>query len=52
MHTESFAGHPPVRSWRCNRCGQRWDATRVATVMDYQRWAKVEAATIAHGATA
>ena len=39
-------------SWRCHRCGQHWDAARVATVMSYQLWARAEATTIAHGAAA
>lgn len=51
VHTDSFVGDGS-RSWRCNRCGQHWDAARVATVLDYQRWMKAEAATIAHGAAA
>lgn len=51
MHTESFVGNPS-RSWRCSRCGQHWDASRVATVMAYQRWVKAEDATIAHVAAA
>lgn len=51
VHTESFVGNPS-HSWRCDRCLQRWDATRVAAVMDYQRWVKAETATIAHGAVA
>jgi ribosomal protein L37AE/L43A len=24
--------------WRCVRCGQRWDAGRLATVAAYARW--------------
>jgi transposase-like protein len=24
-------------SWRCVRCGQRWDATRLQTAADYAR---------------
>jgi ribosomal protein L37AE/L43A len=24
--------------WRCGRCGQRWDATRLATVAAYAAW--------------
>ena len=47
VHTESLEGSPS-RSWRCNRCGQRWDAARLATVMDYQKWAKTQEATIPH----
>jgi hypothetical protein len=38
--------------WRGDRSGQRWDAPRMAAVVDYQRWAKAEAAIIPHGATA
>ena len=38
--------------WRGNRSAQRWDAARMAAVVDYQRWAKAEAAIIPHGATA
>ena len=37
---------------RGNRTGQRWDAPRMAAVVDYQRWAKAEAAIIPRGATA
>ena len=36
--------------WRCARCGQLWDASRVAAVLDYQRWAKAETATATQGA--
>jgi hypothetical protein len=43
VHAESFVGNPS-RSWRCTRCGQHWDSARVATVTDYQEWAKVHAA--------
>jgi PHP family Zn ribbon phosphoesterase len=25
--------------WRCVRCGQRWDASRLATVAAYASWA-------------
>ncbi|MGH9345863.1 MAG: hypothetical protein ACRD26_01220 [Vicinamibacterales bacterium] len=25
--------------WRCVRCGQRWDAARLATVAAYAAWA-------------
>jgi hypothetical protein len=49
VHAETFDGHA-VRAWRCGRCGQHWDAARVATVLDYQRWVKSEAATIGHTA--
>ena len=24
--------------WRCTRCGQRWDASRIATVAAYAEW--------------
>lgn len=24
--------------WRCGRCGQRWDAARLATVASYAAW--------------
>ena len=24
--------------WRCQRCGQRWDSKRIATVAAYQAW--------------
>ena len=24
--------------WRCRRCGQRWDARRLATVAAYDAW--------------
>ena len=24
--------------WRCGRCGQRWDALRLAKVAAYDRW--------------
>jgi hypothetical protein len=24
--------------WRCGRCGQRWDARRLATVVSYTAW--------------
>lgn len=24
--------------WKCARCGQRWDARRLASVSAYQRW--------------
>jgi hypothetical protein len=24
--------------WRCQRCGQRWDAGRLATVAEYAAW--------------
>ena len=34
---ESFAGNPGC-SWQCKRCGQHWDAARVAAVMNYRRW--------------
>ena len=26
--------------WRCARCGQRWDAERLATVTAYAAWAR------------
>lgn len=42
----------PDQPWRCTRCGQWWDATRVEVVTDYQKRAKAEAATIATGAMA
>ena len=32
------AGEAPG-DWRCGRCGQRWDASRLATVAVYARWA-------------
>jgi hypothetical protein len=50
VHSESFVGNPS-RWWRCH-CGQYWDVARVATVMNYRRWLKAEAATVAHGALA
>jgi predicted Zn finger-like uncharacterized protein len=25
--------------WRCGRCGQRWDALRLAKAADYAAWA-------------
>jgi len=49
MHTGSFGGNAS-RSWRCSRCHQQWDAARIATVIEYQRWSKTEAAAILHGA--
>ena len=24
--------------WRCGRCGQRWDAARLAAVAEYEVW--------------
>jgi hypothetical protein len=51
VHTEPSTGDSSG-AWRCNRCGQHWDAARLATVIEYQRWAKAEAATIAHAASA
>jgi len=30
--------------WRCSRCGQRWDAARLATVADYAVWDSERAA--------
>jgi hypothetical protein len=51
IYTGAF-GEDGTRSWRCSRCGQHWDAARVTTVMNYQRWAKAQAAAIAHGAAA
>ncbi len=42
VHSESFAGNPG-RSWRCTRCGQRWDAIRIEVVAEYQRWLKTDA---------
>ena len=42
VHTQSFTENPG-RSWRCIRCGQRWDATRIEVVADYQRWVKTDA---------
>lgn len=26
-------------AWRCVRCGQHWDATRLAAVAEYEAWA-------------
>ena len=51
VHTESVLGDPS-RSWRCSRCGQLWDASRLAAVMDYQRWVKTQAASISSVAAA
>ena len=52
MHTESFVGNP-TRSWRCIRCGQRWDDARLATVAAYRRWTDAtNAATVSHNAAA
>ena len=51
VHTESFAENPG-RSWRCTRCGQRWDAARLEVVGGYQQWLRTEAATILNGAAA
>jgi hypothetical protein len=31
--------------WRCARCGQRWDARRLATVTAYAAWVVAEQAT-------
>jgi transposase-like protein len=45
VHSESFVGNPS-RAWRCGRCGQNWDDARLTTVMNYQRWAKAQAAAI------
>ena len=29
------------RGWRCERCGQRWDAGRLAIVTAYEAWCAV-----------
>jgi uncharacterized Zn finger protein len=29
--------------WRCRRCGQRWDAVRLATVAAYAVWVSEQA---------
>ena len=49
VYTGSFVDNGS-HSWRCTRCGQRWDAARIAAVTNYQQWVKAEAATMAHGA--
>jgi hypothetical protein len=36
VHTVSLVAHPD-NWWRCSRCGQQWDAARIATVTDYRR---------------
>jgi transcription elongation factor Elf1 len=35
-------------TWRCVRCGQRWDADRLAAVAAYSAWV-VERDTVSHG---
>jgi transcription elongation factor Elf1 len=30
------------RDWRCTRCGQRWNARRLATVAAYAAWFDVQ----------
>jgi hypothetical protein len=32
-------------SWTCERCGQHWDAGRLAAVVAYQSWMELPAAT-------
>ena len=32
-------GIQPGTDWRCRRCGQRWDAARLAAVVAYEAWA-------------
>jgi predicted Zn finger-like uncharacterized protein len=27
-------------SWRCERCGEQWSASRLATVAEYEAWAR------------
>ena len=31
----------PNVSWKCDRCGQRWDADSLATVSAYSAWTTV-----------
>jgi len=42
-HTDSSVSHATLESagegWQCRRCGQRWDARRLATVGAYGAWA-------------
>jgi transcription elongation factor Elf1 len=42
-HTDSSVSHTTLESagegWQCVRCGQRWDAQRLATVAAYTAWA-------------
>jgi hypothetical protein len=33
--TQSFALPQGGAEWQCGRCGQRWDAARLATVAEY-----------------
>jgi hypothetical protein len=40
------------RAWRCARCGQHWDAARVAAVMNYRRWVIAEDEMLEHDAIA
>lgn len=43
VHSESSAADTS-RPWRCTRCGQHWDAARIAAVENYERWAKARTA--------
>ena len=41
-HTSATVTHSAVEAggdWRCVRCGQHWDARRLATVAAYAEWA-------------
>ena len=31
-------GQIPGGDWQCGRCGQRWDAARLASVTAYKTW--------------
>ena len=40
-HTpRSAAGSTGGDAWRCMRCGQQWDAQRVAAVVAYASWSR------------
>jgi hypothetical protein len=38
-HSIAPAPDNDTRDWRCRRCGQRWDAARLAAVAVYAAWA-------------
>ena len=40
-HTPASVTHDAIEAggdWRCDRCGQHWDAARVAAVAAYATW--------------
>lgn len=43
-HTPARLTQNAIAGWRCVRCGQRWDATRVSAVAAYAAWVVERAA--------